>query len=131
MSEFIAVEGMTVYEADPNTHPSDICGTGSWQKISLVITNGNKITVDDKKTELMAVGTFQYVGGTVPGPPSGTCSTPSPLSPINEIVTLMGTSNSLKDAGQKILREGDEATGIQGPENKVYVDSGQTKLKSA
>lgn len=129
MSEFIAVDGMCNHVESSSTHPTDICGTGSWTFVSLIITLGTKVSVDSKFSELIAVAVWSYVGGTVPSPPSG-CATPAPLPPIPDTATLTGTS-ILKDNSIDIIRIGDEALGTADPANKIVVDSGQIKLKSA
>lgn len=128
MSEFIAVDGMCNHEESSSTHPADICGTGSWTFVSLIITKGTKVSVDSKFSELIAVCNWLYTGGTVPSPPAG-CATSAPLPPIPDTATLTGTS-ILKDNSIDIIRIGDEALGNVDPGNKIIVDSGQTKLKS-
>lgn len=135
MSEFIAVDGMATYTKASGKHLGDICQTGSWAETSLVVTKGTKISVDNKMCEVIAVGTFTYSGGTIPNPPSG-CATSIPQVPpiIVEVVTLVGTSTKLLDNSTDIMRLGDEQEGVidsGGTKNKVWIDSGQTKLKSA
>lgn len=129
MSQFIATEGMCNHEESSSTHPADVCATGSWTFVSLIVTKGTKVKVSNKFCEIIAIAIWSYVGGTVPSPPSG-CSTPAPLPPIPDTATLLGSS-VLKDNSIDIIRIGDEALGSVDPANKVIVDSGQTKLKSA
>lgn len=128
MSQFIAVDGMCNHVESGNIHPTDICGTGSWTFISLIITLGTKVKVDGDFCEIIAVCNWLYTGGTVPAPPAG-CATSAPLPPIPDTATLTGTS-ILKDNSIDIIRFGDEALGTVDPANKIIVDSGQTKLKS-
>ncbi|MEO0444420.1 MAG: hypothetical protein AAFZ92_11905 [Pseudomonadota bacterium] len=101
--------------------PADTGQTGTWQAGGLQVVQGSTITVKGKNLALSAVMTWIYQGGT-----AGT----APLPPVTDTANLSPGPSLLKDGGQDLLLDGDEATGMVDANNKIFVSSSQTLLST-
>lgn len=126
MTKPVAVNGDTQVKTSTAKLPADSNQTGSWQLVTSNVIKGRKISVGGKIVELSATAAWQYVGGTVGSPPAG----PIPLPPIPDSAILKGGTTKLKDGGQGILVDGDEAPGSVDGKNKITVSASQTILST-
>lgn len=122
MSKAVAIEGDTQEVTSTAKHPADTDSKGSWSPGTLVVTRGEKVTVNGKKVELKAEMTWTYNGGSA----NNIQLAPAPT----DSATLVANPTNLTDLNQHILVDGDEAIGSVDAGNKIIVTTSQEILKT-